>query len=87
MMKDKYIGRKIVMTTDCIKNDTGWWTVVINVIQSRSEDLEEWEDVEASIKTIDKSLDNAIGNAYTSMFMYGDLFGEQNKDENKELLN
>lgn len=87
-MEEKYIGRKANMNIDCELGKDGWWTVNVEVIQYRSEDLEEWEETSASIKTIDRDLNKAITNAYVTILTYGDLFEEnKTKSEEKELLN
>ena len=87
-MDEKYRGRKADMKIDCELGEDGWWTVIVSITQYRSEDLKEWEDTSASIKTIDRDLNTAITNAYVAIFTYGNLFDDEKLvSENKELLN
>lgn len=87
-MEEKYIGRKADMNIDCELGKDGWWTVKVKITQYRSEDLENWEDTTAEIKTLDRDLNRAITNAYVTILTYGDLFDENElESENKELLN
>lgn len=93
---EKYRGFKTQAVTTAKQDDQGRWHVKYVVIQSRSKDLEEWEDKALEMNASDKNLDKAMADAVTSVVLYlkqvdNDLFIDDNpgaifRDE-KELLN
>lgn len=81
---DEYPGYAIYTAIKALRGKDGRWRVIHTLQQSRSSDLETWEDKQIEIEAIDDNLNTAIAQTSVSIGTYlhtvnNDLFAESVK--------
>lgn len=88
---DEFIGKRVRTEILATRGEDGRWTVAHKIVQSRSKDLDNWENAQISSNVVSDDMDKALAEATLQLMAYlesvkGDLFnGEKATPEKKEL--
>lgn len=64
--EDKTVGRRFFSTSEGFVDDDGYWKIVTNVGESRTEDGEHWETLYVDSMAIDRDFSNGYQTSITS---------------------